>query len=86
MLLVDYQELCKHPEGTLFAVRDHCRLEADGFDPIAAAYAPRLSLPDYYAPEFGSEDLESIAEITDATRQRLRSATAFRPGTAPNHR
>ena len=85
VLLVDYQELCKHPKQILFAVRDHCRLDADGFDPIAAEYAPRLSPPDYYAHEFTPKDLESIAEITASTLARLRLATESRPGTAPNH-
>ncbi len=79
VLLVDYQELCKHPRQTLFAVRDHCRLEAGGFNPIPAEYAPRLSLPDYYVPEFGSKGMEAIAEITASTLARLRLAAETRP-------
>ncbi|MEX0915075.1 MAG: sulfotransferase [Wenzhouxiangellaceae bacterium] len=75
VLLVDYQQLCERPDAALVAIRDHCRLDAEGFDPVAAEYAPRLSPPDYYAPEFGPEELASIAEITEATLGRLRSVT-----------
>lgn len=76
VLLVDYRQLCEQPEDSLFAVRDHCRLAPESFDPIAAEYAPRLSLPDYYAIDFRKEELDSIAEITAPTLERLRSATA----------
>ncbi|HMB39589.1 MAG TPA: sulfotransferase [Wenzhouxiangellaceae bacterium] len=86
VLLVDYQQLCGRPEATLLAVRDHCRLAPDTFDPIAAEYALRLSLPDYYAPEFESGALESITTITESTLGRLRSAPAFRPSDLPDRR
>jgi hypothetical protein len=76
VLLVDYQQLCERPEATLLAVRDHCRLDPAGFDPLAAEYTPRLSLPDYYVPEFGDDELASIHEITETSLARLRSATA----------
>ena len=52
----------------------------------AFEYAPRLTPPDYYAPDFGPEELESIAEITRATLERLGSATWSRPCTTPDHR
>ena len=86
VLLVDYRHLCEQPAETLAAVRDHCRLDAENFDSIAAKYAPRLTPPDYYAPDFGPEELESIAEITRATLERLGSATWSRPCTTPDHR
>lgn len=85
VLLVEYQQLCERPEQALDAVRDHCRLDPKAFDPIVAEYASRLTPPDYYAPEFGPEELESIAEITEATHGRLRAQTARRACEAPAH-
>jgi len=79
VLLIDYRQLCERPEEILFAVRDHCRLDPETFGPIAADYEPRLTLPDYYAPDFGPGELESIAALTQVTLERLRSATETRP-------
>jgi len=79
VLPVDYRQLCERPEETLAAVRDHCRLDVDAFDPLVAEYAPRLTPPDYYAPDFGPEELESIAKITQPTLERLRSAVKLAP-------
>jgi len=75
VLFIDYRRLCEQPPETLNAARDHCRLNPEEFDPIAAEYIPRLTLPDYYAPDFGPDQLASIEEVTDETFGRLRSAT-----------
>jgi len=85
VLLVDYKQLCEQPEETLVNVRDHCRLAPESFDPIAAEYSPRLLLPDYYAPEFKSGELESIANTAESTLARLRSATKSFASRVPNH-
>ena len=82
VLLVDYRQLCERAEPSLTALRDHCRLEPDTFDSIAAEYAPRLALPEYYAPEFGNDELASIHEITAPVLERLGSATVDRHQTS----
>ena len=66
--VVRYEELCRAPEAMLRTILDHCQLEAT--DAILA-FAERLQEPAYYRPHFSEDELEIIAEETDAVARRL---------------
>ena len=70
-LLVRYEDLCRTPAETIDRIVSHCRLPADAFEPVREEYASRLSEPDYYAPDFSSEELDEIRRTTAGTAQRL---------------
>lgn len=79
VLLLGYDEFCAAPERSIQRVLAHCGLDRDVFASTLAAYAGRITPPDYYAPDFDQREIASIQGIAGATRQRLRDAMARAP-------
>ena len=63
--IVRYEDLCLKPEETIDRILDHTRLPVEAFAPVRAQYISKLSLPDYYRPNFGVEERAEIAALTN---------------------
>lgn len=73
-LVVDFDALCRDPEGTLRALYAHCELEVAGS--TLADHAARIRPPTYYAPDFTHEELRTIAEETREAATRIGALAA----------
>lgn len=62
--VVRYEDLCRKAGETIDRVLAHTGLSSNAFAPVRKAYLSRLTLPDYYKPDFSARDLSDIAELT----------------------
>jgi Sulfotransferase family len=62
--VVRYEDLCKNSFETIDRILAHTGLAAEPFAATRAAYAEKLSLPDYYKPNFDASELADIVEVT----------------------
>lgn len=62
VLMVRYEDLCEHTESELEKIFTHCNLELN--TDIIQHYNDKISLPDYYKPQFNSDELVQIKAIT----------------------
>ncbi len=60
LMLFRYEDLCSHSGQLIDALLSHCGLPGKGFEPVREEYIGRLTLPDYYAPDFSDAELETI--------------------------
>lgn len=70
-LLFRYEDLCRHSGPVIDALLDHCGLPAGPFAEVRAEYEQRLSLPDYYRPDFSEAEREAITRICAPVLERL---------------
>ena len=70
-LLFRYEDLCAHSAPLIDSILDHCELPQDEFEAIRAEYIDRLSPPDYYQPDFSSDELRQIALHCDPVNENL---------------
>ena len=70
-LLFSYEGLCTDSGAVIDSILDHCELPASGFEAVRAQYEQILSLPDYYAPGFSSDELGKIERHCRPVRERL---------------
>ncbi len=70
-LLFRYEDLCAHPASLIDAILAHCELPQTGFEAIRTEYITRLSPPDYYALDFGAEELRQIDLHCAAVNEKL---------------
>lgn len=71
VLLFRYEDLCEYSGNVINALLDHCSLDLSKFRQIREEFCQRLSLPQYYRPEFNSDELESIREHCELIYQSL---------------
>jgi hypothetical protein len=64
--IVRYEDLCKDSFETIDRIIAHTGLAPEPFAPIRAAYAEKLSLPDYYKPNYDESELNDIVEATSS--------------------
>lgn len=75
-LVVGYEALCARPEAGIARIAGHIGLDAAAAHTLAAQWAPRLSLPDYYDDGLAAETRERIAELTAPTWTALQPLLA----------
>ena len=64
--VVRYEDLCAKSGETIDRILAHTGLSADAFAPMRTKYMSKLSLPDYYRPNFSVEErAEIIAQTKD---------------------
>ena len=69
--VVRYEDLCGNSLETIDRIIAHTELPAEPFAGARAAYAEKLSLPDYYRPNFDAGELNDIVEVTDAVAKQF---------------
>ncbi|MGA8212998.1 MAG: sulfotransferase [Candidatus Sulfotelmatobacter sp.] len=62
--VVRYEDLCLKPEETIDRILAHTDLSLDAFTPMRIKYISKLSLPDYYRPNFRVEERAEIVALT----------------------
>jgi hypothetical protein len=60
--VVRYEDLCNDSLQTIDRIVEHTGLAAPPFAAIRAAYAEKLSFPDYYKPNFSTDELGAIVD------------------------
>jgi len=80
-LLFSYEDLCAHSNSVIEAILDHCELGFGGYETVRDEYNRRLSLPDYYHPDFDTDELETIhihcSEIHDSVQKYCHEVVHF---------
>jgi len=69
--LFRYEELCNNSSQIIDEIITHCALDSDKFVKTAEQYSQKLSLPDYYQPQFSSAELEQISATCGETALKL---------------
>ncbi len=69
--LFRYEDLCLNSKQITNEIISHCDLASEPFTEIAEQFCRKLSLPDYYQPEFSQAELETINTICGETANRL---------------
>lgn len=70
VLFIHFERLCEQPELQLQQLLAHCALKAD--TDYASHAAARIKKPTYYKPQFNSDELRMIQDLTEATLNRLK--------------
>ena len=64
-ILFRYEDLCTHSEDVITALLSHCELDEPAFQDHKAEYSQRLTLPDYYQPDFDTDELDQVKALCD---------------------
>jgi len=70
-LLFRYEDFCAHSTAVIDTIVEHCNLSPEGFESIRSEYSERLTLPDYYQPDFSPDELQQIALHCDPVNEAL---------------
>jgi hypothetical protein len=70
-LLFRYEDFCAHSALVIDTIVDHCGLPLEGFKSIRSEYTERLTLPDYYQPDFSPDELHQIGLHCDQVNESL---------------
>ncbi len=70
-LIIRYEDLCETPSETIDKILEHSELPLHNFEKIKKYYIRHLHKPTYYTPNFSSQELLHISEITNATASRF---------------
>jgi hypothetical protein len=70
-LLFRYEDLCTVSASVIDNILAHCGLPPEGFVSIRSEYIKRLTLPDYYQPDFKPDELQQISTHCDAINETL---------------
>jgi hypothetical protein len=62
--VVRYEDLCAKPGETIDRILAHTGLSLHAFTPMRIKYISKLSLPDYYRPNFSVEERAEIIALT----------------------
>jgi len=69
--IVRYEDLCSDSLATIDRIVSHTGLAPEPFAATRAAYAEKLSPPDYYKPSFTASELHEIVEATSPVAQQF---------------
>lgn len=72
--VVRYEDLCNRSEATLQEILEHCDIPYEPDSSWIQSYNQRLTLPDYYKPDFSPEELGVIQTITRAVAEKFEYA------------
>ncbi|HLX25589.1 MAG TPA: sulfotransferase [Candidatus Cybelea sp.] len=84
--VVRYEDLCGNSLETIDRIVAHAQLAPETFASVRSAYAEKLSLPDYYRPNFNASELDDIVDVTSAVAGKFGydvAALAQRVAAAP---
>jgi hypothetical protein len=70
-LLFRYEDFCAHSAAVIDTIIDHCQLPPEGFKSTRSEYVERLTLPDYYLPDFNPAELQQISLHCDPVNESL---------------
>ncbi|HKJ17980.1 MAG TPA: sulfotransferase [Xanthomonadales bacterium] len=70
-LLFRYEDLCAQSEAVIDQILDHCDLDKASFSDSRKHFSSRLTLPDYYKPEFTSAEQIEIEQHCHPVYRRL---------------
>jgi hypothetical protein len=62
VIMVRYEDLCRDTESELEKIFTHCNLKLN--TSIISHYNEKISLPEYYKPQFNSDELAQVQAIT----------------------
>ena len=71
VMVVRYEDLCGNSLETIDRILQHTQLAPEPFAGTRTAYAEKLSLPDYYRPNFSSSELTDIVDVTHNVAERF---------------
>lgn len=71
VLLFRYEDLCARSPEAIDRILAHCGLDPAPFAAIRARYSEKLSLPDYYRPDFDEAERAAIHRNCADVHQRL---------------
>jgi hypothetical protein len=69
--VVRYEDLCGNSLETIDRILAHAGLAPEAFAAARTAYADKLSLPDYYRPNFNERELSDIVDVTGGVAARF---------------
>ena len=69
--IVRYEDLCTDSLETIDRIVKHAELDPEPFAGVRAAYAQKLSFPEYYRPDFGNRELADIVDVTQSVATRF---------------
>jgi hypothetical protein len=69
--VVRYEDLCVKPEETIDRILAHTGLSSDAFASMRVKYVSKLSLPDYYRPNFSVEERAEIIALTKGVAEHF---------------
>jgi hypothetical protein len=69
--IVRYEDLCGDSAETIDRILKHTELAPEKFTAVRDAYTAKLSLPDYYRPNFDARELADIVEVTSPVASRF---------------
>jgi hypothetical protein len=64
--VVRYEDLCTKSEETIDRILAHTGLPHESFAAVRAQYVRKLTLPDYYKPNFSTEERQDVIALTKA--------------------
>jgi len=70
-LIIRYEDLCKTPAKTIDKIFEHSELPLYNFEKTKKYYVKNLHKPTCYTPNFSTQALRRISEITNATASRF---------------
>lgn len=71
VLIVRHEDLCDSPAKTIDNILSHTELPLNNFEKIKRYYIRHLHKPTYYTPNFTSQEIQDISDVTKATASRF---------------
>ncbi len=69
--IFQYEDLCLNSEQIISEILNHCSLDTTTFTDGIADFSNKLSLPEYYQPDFSATELAAITTICAGTASKL---------------
>ena len=85
-LFLRYEDLCSRPREIVDRLTRHCELEPERFADVQRDYCSRLSLPEYYRPNFTAAETETIQRICGPVFSELNEFQPLNGKTLPGQR
>lgn len=70
-LIIRHEDLCENPAKTIDKILEHTELPLNNYEKIKDYYIRHLHKPTYYAPNFSTQELQDISDVTKATASRF---------------
>lgn len=69
--ILRYEDLCTDPKAVIGHLLEHTRLDVDSAESLIAEYSERISEPEYYNPDFSTNELDQLLSICEPAASRL---------------
>jgi len=70
-LIIRHEDLCENPAKTIDKILGHTELPLINYEKIRRYYIRHLHKPTYYTPNFTTQELQEISDVTKATASRF---------------